>query len=253
MSPIVVTRPGRAGRDLTERLRQLHSEVLWWPAFDILPAPDVARVQGRLQHLGQYDLVLFVSTAAVEAIRGLLAGNWPAQTAIGAVGASTRAAAAALPGASAATIIAPADDDESGSEGFWRAWLAQGRAASRILVLRAEHGREWLIERFRQTGAEVDALAVYRRVNHALGSEELGRLQQWIDNAAGPLIVFTSSEAVTTLEHAVANVGPWLRSGVALATHARIAEALRGAGYPRVTMVASDDDAIVGTLESLAA
>jgi uroporphyrinogen-III synthase len=253
MSPIVVTRPGGAGRELAERLRQGHAEVLWWPAFDILPVSDVAPLQAHLQRLAHYDLALFVSTAAVEATRGLLAGNWPAATAIGAVGASTRAAAAALPGADAAMIVAPAAGDESGSEGFWRAWLAHGRAASQILVLRAEHGREWLIEQFQAAGAQVDALAVYRRVNHALEPHELGRVQRWIDKAAAPLIVFTSSEAVAALELAVGKAGPWLRSGVALATHARIADALRGAGYPRVMMVTSDDDAIVGTLESLAA
>jgi uroporphyrinogen-III synthase len=253
MAPIVITRPGRAGRNLTERLRQLHSEVLWWPAFDILPAPDVAQVQARLQHLGQYDLVLFVSTAAVEAIHGSLEGNWPAQTVIGAVGASTRLAAAALPGADEATIIAPAGEDESGSEGFWRAWLAQGRAASRVLVLRADHGRDWLIERFRAAGSHVDALAVYQRVTHTLTTEDRGRVQHWIDSAIAPAVVFSSSEAVKALEIALPHAGSWLRSGVALATHARIADALRGAGYSRVVTVRSADDDVVRTLESLAA
>lgn len=253
--PIVVTRPGAVGRRLADRLLSVAAEVAWWPAFDIGPAADPAAARHALRDLHGYDLAVFVSVNAVEATRELLSTPWPASTAIAVVGAATRAAALTLPGAAAASMIAPDDSDEEGSEGLWRAWVARGKPARRVALLRAEHGREWLAEQFRGQGAEVESLAVYRRVPHSLVGHELARLQQWVDAGRDPAVVVSSTEAIAALDGAVSSAAAraWLRSGVAVATHDRIAGALRRAGYARVICAAPDDAAMVATLESLAA
>jgi uroporphyrinogen-III synthase len=255
MRPIVVTRPGAAGRVLAARLRQSNEQVAWWPAFELLPAADENAVRSVLHRLADYDLALFVSMAAVEATRELLPGPWPVATAIAAVGASTRAAAAELPGVVGEQIISPGGADAPGSEGLWRAWLASGRKARRVLVLRAEHGRDWLIEQFTATGAQVETLPVYRREVRALDAADLACLRQWVVAQTVPLAVFTSSEAVAALDHALASdsARQWLRTGTALATHSRVAEQLQHAGFSGVITVAADDDAIITKLESLAA
>src|SRR5512145_2263372 len=120
-APVIVTRPAAPGQRLVAALRRRGYEVVWWPAFDIAPPANEAAVRRALDHLADYDLALFVSPNAVHATAERMTADWPASTAIGAVGASTREAAVAeLRGAGVANIVAPDDGEESGSEGFWR-------------------------------------------------------------------------------------------------------------------------------------
>ncbi len=77
-----------------------------------------------LARLSDYDLAIFVSASAVRAAQPLLSGAWPSGTMIGAVGASTRAAVEAELDPPAGVVISAADEDQqSGSEAFWGAWL----------------------------------------------------------------------------------------------------------------------------------
>jgi len=66
--------------------------------------------------------------------------------------------------------------------------------------------------------------------------------------------IFSSSESVAALDRPLA-VSPgapaWLRRGVAVATHERVAEQLLAAGYTRVELSAPDDDALMARLESI--
>ena len=127
-APVIVTRPAAPGQRLAAALRGRGCEVAWWPAFDIAPPADEAAVRQALARLPEYDLAVFVSPNAVHATAERLAADWPAATVIGAVGSSTRdAALTELRGARGATIVAPDEGDESGSEGFWQVWRASGR------------------------------------------------------------------------------------------------------------------------------
>ncbi|HYM47378.1 MAG TPA: uroporphyrinogen-III synthase [Burkholderiaceae bacterium] len=253
-SPIIVTRPSAAGQRLVDSLTERGHRVLWWPAFDIGPAPDVAAAREALSRLASYHLALFVSVNAVRAAGPFLSGDWPRDTAIGAVGPVTRAAVEAeLRLDARTTVIAPDIDDESGSEAFWRVWQARGQTATRVLILRAEDGREWLAQRFIATGAHVDAIAVYSRQPHCLSRVDLTQMQDCIDAGVVPTIIFSSSETIATLDAQVtASAQEWLRSGTAICTHPRIGEQLRDAGYARVIDAAVDDDSIIAKLESVA-
>ena len=254
-APVIVTRPAAPGQRLVAALRRRGGEVAWWPAFDIAPPANEAAVRRALDHLADYDLALFVSPNAVHATAERLPADWPASTVIGAVGASTRdAAAAELPGAGAALIVAPDDGDESGSEGFWRAWQATGRHARRVLLLRAASGRDWIIDQFRSADAAVDALAVYDRAPHILPEGERARLRGWMSRGAAPVTIVSSAEAVgAILEQVcrVADAAAWLQRGTAIATHPRVAQRLQAAGFATVETCAADDSAVIGKLESL--
>lgn len=255
MGPVIVTRPAAPGRRLAMTLRGRGLVVAWWPAFEIGPPPDEDRVRQALARLSEYDLALFVSPNAVLATSERLPGAWPAATAIGAVGAGTRAAALTeLPGATEAGIVAPDEGDESGSEGFWRAWRASGRRARRVLVLRAATGRDWIIDQLRGADAEVDTLAVYDRRPHRLPEGERARMRAWIAEGAAPITVVSSAEAVGAALEQVAVVeggAKWLQGGWAVATHPRIAERLRAAGFARVEIAAGGDPDVIGKLESI--
>lgn len=252
---VIVTRPAGPGQRLAGALRQRGHEVAWWPAFDIAAPPDDVLVRKTLARLAGYDLALFVSPNAVHATAERLFTDWPAGTVIGAVGAATRAAVLdELRGAAAATLVAPDDDDESGSEGFWRAWQASGRLARRVLLLRAATGRDWIVERLRAAGAAVDALAVYDRRPRALDDTDLARLRAWMAEAAAAVVIVSSAEAVAVLFDQVSVVqgaDGWLRHGVAIATHPRVAQRLQAAGFARVETCAADDSTVIGKLESI--
>lgn len=250
---VIVTRPASSGQRLFERIVQRGQQALWWPAFDIDAAPDIAVARETLARLADYELAIFVSANAVRATLPLLTGAWPPTTMIGAVGMSTRAAIdTELKPAAGLVMMAPDEDQQSGSEAFWHAWQASGRRARRMLILRAEEGRNWLIERFAEQGAEVDAVAVYSRRVYRLSAGEQQRLQRWIVEGARPLIIFSSTEAVVALDQQTDSAGQaWLRTGTAIACHPRIAQQLMSNGYSRVVNATFDDDVIIAKLESI--
>jgi uroporphyrinogen-III synthase len=245
--PLIVTRPGAAGERLAADLRAAGCDALWLPAFAFGAAPDAARARAALARLADYDLAVFVSPAAVAATAALLARPWPPQTAIAAVGAATkREVLARIAGADAATIHAPAAADESGSEALWAHLQAGGCAFRRALILRAEHGREWLAERLQAAGVQVRLLAVYTRRIAAPEARALATLRAWMQAGRAPAVLVTSSEAVDALAAQLeADLACWLRAGRALATHERIAQRLRAAGFADVRVVAADVAALV--------
>jgi uroporphyrinogen-III synthase len=254
-APVIVTRPAAPGERLAAALRARGWDVAWWPAFEIAPPSDELAVRRALDHLGEYDLALFVSANAVHATSARLTSDWPASAVLGAVGASTRDAALdELRGAVRATVIAPDDGDESGSEGFWRAWRASGRRAQRVLVLRAATGRDWIIDQFRGADAEVDAIAVYDRRPHRLPVAERDRLRAWMRGDAEPVTIVSSAEAVGAIVEQVAGIdgaSSWLRSGRAIATHPRVAQRLQAAGFDRIVTTDPSDSAVISKLESI--
>lgn len=255
MKPLViVTRPGDAGRRLQAALQQAGRDAVWWPAFDIGPAPDPEHAHRTLAELAGFDLAIFVSPAAVRAVAELRAQPWPAGTAIGAVGAATAAAVAdQLRPPAQVPVIAPAAADDTGSEAFMAEWQRQGREARRVLILRAQHGREWLAQRLADAGSHVQVLAVYARTERALDASALQWLSRAVAAGAPLATVFSSSEAIAALDRsveAVPGARAWLRQGAAIAVHPRIAEQLLAADYNHVLSAAGDDAAVLARLES---
>jgi uroporphyrinogen-III synthase len=250
---VLVTRPASAGQRLFERVVDQGHPVLWWPAFDIGTAPDVKLASAMLAQLEKYDLAIFVSVHAVRAAQPLLTGVWPTGTMIGAVGAATRAAVeSSFNMASSQVVAGPDGARQSGSEAFWTAWQATSQRARRVLILRAEGGRDWLAERFAEQGAKVDAVAVYSRRVRCPSSDELQRLHQLAMADEQPVTIFTSTEAVSALDRQIEPVvQAWLRQGVAIASHPRIAAQLSSSGYVRVLNATFDDDSILAQLESI--
>jgi uroporphyrinogen-III synthase len=250
---VIVTRPASAGRRLLERILRQGYRAQSWGAFDIGDAPDPVHARAVLARLSDYDLAIFVSATAVQAAGSLMRGAWPSGTMIGAVGASTHATIEAeLKPSRNAVISATEEDQQSGSEAFWLAWLATNHRAHRVLLIRAQDGRDWLNERFAEQGAQVDTVAVYSRALRRPSTEELQNLKQWIASGEKPAIVFSSTEAVTALDRQVDSAAQgWLRDGIAIACHPRIGDKLLSNGYRRVLHATFDDDSILAQLESI--
>lgn len=247
--PVIVTRPGAPGTQLTRDLNAAGVPALWLPAFTLGPAPDEARVATVLARLASYPLVIFVSVPAVEATAQRLATPWPASTAIGVVGAGTRRAVLEhIPSASGATWFAPdkSADGEGGSEALWQVLSPALSRIKRALILRAQHGREWLGEQLAAAGVEVDALAIYVREAARPDAAATAQLQQWQEDYRVPVLVITSSEAVDAVvaQLEAAHASGLVDSARVLAPHERIVARARAAGFTDVRFAPLEIEAI---------
>ncbi len=255
---VLVTRPDRPGRLLAARLRDAGSasgvSALWWPAFDLVPLPDDPVLQASLARLAGFDLAVFVSPAAARACARALRAPWPESTAIAAVGAGTRQAVlSCIPEAGRARIVAPSDTAAAGggSEALLSALRRADLTPARVLVVRAQRGRELLADALTKAGAQVEQVAAYRRVVHRPDSCAWAALRA-IRDLDRPIVPFlSSSEGVDALREQLdgeISPLPWNEIRVALCLHPRIAEALAARGVADAIVCDADAESILDGL-----
>jgi uroporphyrinogen-III synthase len=257
-APVIVSRPGEAGRQLAAGLRDRDFDALWWPAFDVGPPDDPQPLRAALERLAEFDWVIFVSPAAARGCAAALDSPWPRGTGIAAVGRATlEAVRAAMPGADAARTLAPAGaaaEAQAGSEALWAALSESVPPPRRVLIVRAASGREWLAERLRESGAEVEQIAAYRRAPHEPTHAERAALAALVSGGAPATLLVSSTEAVEVLDRQfelVIDAPQWVRHGAVLCTHPRIEEKLRAHGYRNAGVCEPDPAAIAAALVRL--
>jgi len=231
---LLVTRPQPQAGEWVARLRAAGVEAQALPLIRIGPPADAAAVRSAWAALPGCALAMFVSPNAVT--RFLEHGGgmpWPAAVWAGATGPGTSGALRAC-GVPEACIVEP--DGREGafdSEALWKR-LAPRRAwqGAQVLVVRGEGGRDWLAQALREQGAEVHFVEAYRRLPPQPDAAEAALLQQALAAPAQHVWWLSSSEAVA---HLVALVpqADW-HAACAIASHARIAERARAAGFGRV-------------------
>jgi uroporphyrinogen-III synthase len=109
-------------------------------------------------------------------------------------------------------------------------------------------GRDWFAARLMEQGAAVEFLVVYARRAPLLGANALALVQ--VAAVDGSVWLFSSSEAVSNLA-ALAAGQSWSRAR-AVATHPRIAQAARAAGFGLVRESRPAVEDLVASIESLA-
>lgn len=238
-----------------------------WPAF-ALPLIDIGEPvdQAALQDLQRWrdqlagmDAAMFVSGAAVS---HFFAGVPPAlvahsRTRFWAPGPGTAASLRAAGIPDDRIDAPPSGAAQFDSEHLWPIVSPQLRSGSRVLIVRgstyhalpqalAGNGREWLIAQCEAAGARVDACVAYERRPPRWSPDqwEAGRTATGTEMAW----LFSSSEALQNLETLLPNVD-W-RDTVALATHPRIAETAREAGFEPVLTTRPGLPDVVRALES---
>lgn len=236
---LIVTRPQPQADDWVAQLQALGVDAAALPLLAIGDAPDPAAVTAAWRGLARHALAMFVSPSAVERFFARRPSGlaWPPGTIAGSTGPGTARAlqAAGVPASCIATP--PADAPRFDSEALWavlqdrRDW----RGAS-ALVVRGEGGRDWLAERLREAGATVAFVEAYRRGAPALDDEQARLLAAARADPAAHGWLFSSSEGVGQLA-GLAPGADW-SAAPAWATHPRIAEAARAAGFARVVLVA---------------
>lgn len=251
---VIVTRPASEAGRWVDALRARGFDALSLPLMDIAPVVDPAALQAAWRELARRRAVMFVSGNAVRHFfaRKPPATAWPESTRAWATGPGTREALLEA-GADAAFIdVPPPSAAQFDSETLWAQVAAQVRPGDSVLIVRggdtegASSGRDWLAERLEAARARVDFVVAYRRQAPRFGESQV---QQAMDAAAaGDVWLFSSSQAIAHLRVALPRQD-W--SGArAIATHPRIADAAREAGFGVVCESRPAVDAVAAALES---
>lgn len=258
---VFVTRPQPQADEWVERLEALGQSAFALPllAIESLPADDPG-LQAAWRTLPALRLVMFVSPNAVASFLAARPPGeaWPAEVLAGATGPGTVAALRAA-GVPEAAIAAPrADAAQFDAETLWQHRLSQENwSGRRVLVVRATEGRDWLSQTLQAEGAQVEALAAYRRAVPRWSPAQCERLRAAATQPCAQAWLFSSSEAIAQLPGLLASHGlpgafDALRGCLALATHPRIAATARSAGFAEVQGVPPDPVRVAERLGQIA-
>ena len=253
---VVVTRPRRQAGALADALAALGRTAVVLPLLDISPLEDEAPLRATLAALPDYALVAFVSPNAVDAAFAHIPA-WPAQVVVAVVGDASRAALARHGVTDATARIVSPDPAHSDSEHLVAALdavigLACLRGA-RALVVRGDHGREWLPDALRAAGVVVDTVAAYRRAVPVLDAALATSLRTLLATPNDWIV--TSSEALRGLAALTAELEPPatvadLQRQHLVVPHPRIAETAWALGFTDVTLSGAGDERLIAALQS---
>lgn len=249
---VLVTRPAAQADEWVQALRESGLEAEALPLIGIAAADDAAPLHAAWRDLAGQRLVVFVSPNAVEQFCALRpqGAAWPPATLAGSPGPGTTRVLQRH-GVPAACIVEPAADaPQFDSEALWTQLAAHDWRGAEVLVVRGESGRDWLADRLRAQGARIGFVTAYRRGPPQLDAAQRERLARVLLRPHEHAWLFSSSEAI---DHLLA-LAPRAAdpAGVALATHPRIAERARAAGFGAVHACRPSREAVVACIQSIA-
>jgi len=238
--PVIVTRPAADAQHWVGQLRDGGFAAEALPLIDIAPASDTGALARAWQTLGSYAACMFVSGNAVEYFfKASAAPGLPPSLRLMAPGPGTVAALLAA-GVPEVQMDAPAADaGQFDSEALWAVVGQRGWHGKRVLVVRGESpdaagggvssGRDWIARQWEAAGARVDFVCVYQRRAPQFSTQQIARARAASQD--GSVWLFSSSEALANLVRQPALAGVDWRGARAVATHPRIEEAVRAAGW----------------------
>lgn len=224
--PVVVTRDEPADGPLSRELRALGLQVLGWPVLSIGPAHDDDALELALQHLNQFEWLVFASQHAVaEVVRRVPVP--PAYLNIAAVGERT---AQALSAAGWLVTAVPADQT---AEGLVALLCPQLTPGAKMLFPAGSRSLPTLREGLTAAGAVVTQVEAYATQASAL---DVTGCQDWVQRCAIGAVTFTSPSAVAELDRALgpAAFDRLLDSSTAITLGATTGKALAFRGFPSV-------------------
>ena len=267
----IVTRPGQEADAWAAQIKRNGIEAVALPMIEIVAVPDRAQLAQAWKDLAKYDALMFVSSNAAshffaarptEIASPWVSGNKAPRAWV--TGPGSRAALLAQ-GVPANQIDMPAPTAQSlDSEALWLQVEAQIGVGTRILIVRGDkaseaadgrapasgsgQGRDWLAVQLQGRGAQVDYVVAYARRppqwtadQRAIALQSLQGHDVW---------VWSSTEALGNL--LAAFPGQTWGGAKAVATHTRIAQAARLAGFGKVALAKPGLAALCASIESLA-
>lgn len=255
MARVVLTQPAPRVEALAARLRGLGHDALVLGLSRIVERTNDPALSDAVDRLAQYDWVILVSPGAAHAAARLVP-DWPARTGVAVVGPGSRAALSEAGFRQAPSRVLSPDSPPFDGEALAALRPLDAPMGLRVLVLRGESGSDTWIEGLRTRGARVDVVAGYRHETLEPSAEALATLRAWLDDAndAAPPVRFvvTQTATVERLDTVLVAAGLHERAKhtTVLTIHARIASALRKAGWRDVRQVEPGEQALMLALES---
>jgi uroporphyrinogen-III synthase len=242
---LIVTRPEPEARRWVIDLAARGFQALALPLIQIGPVHDQTELTKARQQLAEFAGVMFVSANAVEhffsfdaSLAAGLGTHGNGRTRAWATGPGTAKALLRVGVAPERLDVPPSDASQFDSEALWQVVGPQLRLADRVLIVRgadasegpnllAGSGRDWFARKVAAAGAHVELVAAYQRHAPEFSADERVLARQAACD--GSVWLFSSAQAVRNLQAAFPGQS-WVQ-GRALATHARIADAARSAGF----------------------
>jgi uroporphyrinogen III methyltransferase / synthase len=196
---ILVTRPREQAADLVERLEELGADAIEAPMIRVVPPEDYGPLDAACARVGEFDWIIFASTNAVDAFMDrLLSGPNDVRALHGvrlcAVGSTT---AERLGRHGLKVDLTP---PEYRAEAVLQALGRQSTLrATRVLLPRADIGREVVAEGLREQGADVTEVIAYRTVATDIEREGEPDIYRMLLERRIDIVTFTSASAVRTL------------------------------------------------------
>ncbi len=235
-----VTRPRNQSAPLIASLRSAGADIVALPLLEIAPPLDPAPLENTLAQLDTFDLAVFVSPSAFDAVLARLPDGWPAHLAAAVMGpgSALRAKTRGI-----AHIIAPTGQFDSA--GLLQEPALQNLAGKRVVLFRGDGGRDELPQTLVQRGAALTIIAAYRRLPPSFNEAHLrAELAAGCDG-----IIVSSSEAVQYLFRLAGGATrQQLQSVLYFAPHPRIVAALSAEGATRIELTGVGDAGITETI-----
>lgn len=194
---VLVTRPRAQSAELIERLTTLGAEAVEAPMIQIAPPEDSGPLLEAAAGAGGFDWIVFTSPNAVDAfMHALLDGDRDIRAISGprlcAVGTGT-ADALGLHGINPDLV-----PDEFRAEALATALLRRGEVKNaRVLLPRADIGRDVIAEQLRDAGAVVTDVVAYRTIlDETARDEEGGDVYRGLLEGRIDVVTFASPSAV---------------------------------------------------------
>jgi len=267
----IVTRPKQEADAWAAQIKRNGIEAVAFPMIEIVAVPDRSPLAKAWKDVGKYDVLMFVSSNAVShffaARPAELASPWASggqAPRAWVTGPGSRAALLAQ-GVPANYIDMPASTAQSlDSEALWLQVEVQIQAGIHILIVRGDkaseaanttasgtpsgQGRDWLAVQLQERGAQVDYVVAYARRPPQWTAEQRAIVAQSLQGK--DVWVWSSAEALGNL--LAAFPGQTWGGAKAVATHTRIAQAARLAGFGKVALAKPGLAALCASIESLA-
>lgn len=251
--PVIITRPLAQAELLAGKLRAVGINALIFPLLDIQTLPDTRELRETLEQLSDYAMVAFVSPNAIDAAFAHI-GQWPASVVAAVVGEGSRQALAQKGLTSDNTpIVSPRNLQRTDSETLVEVLDLAALAGKKVLIVRAETGRELLADRLRDAGIEVQQVAAYRRGPVAINDARSSRFRSLLTSSADWVI--TSSEALRYLKDMTLQLmgeEGWqhLLKSLLIVPHERIAQTAESLGFQHIQLTESGDEALIAAIQS---
>jgi len=240
---VLVTRPREQAADLVHRLEAMGAEAIEAPMIRIAPPDDFAPLDDACARLGEFDWVLFASVNAVDAfVERLMSSQRDVRafgrTRICGVGPATAERLAQY------ALKVDAMPAEYRADAMVRA-IADNTAAGhvrglKILVPRADIGREAAADELQRLGADVTEVVAYRTIALEPDREGEPDIYRMLLERRLDVVTFTSPSAVRTFVRVLGAepAADLLRSTVVAAIGPLTADALKQASIETTVMPA---------------